>query len=180
MATDWAVDLFEQDGELVVEVGLPGVRSEDISVMGHGSQLLISARRPHERGLRRYHLRGSRIPRQFSHEVTLPEQARMELAHASYVQGLLRVRIPLGPDDTKPSRAIPVSDAATLMGGSPGGAVEVEGGDSTVPAPGVPRASDAALPRRCAACGEWMDGAAASGPPPPATRFRYALCDSCK
>jgi hypothetical protein len=180
VAVDWAVDMYERGEDLVVEVGLPGMRFEDVSVLAHGSRLVISAHAPEERGVRRYHLRGSRVRSDFTREVTLPENARMDLASATYSHGLLRVCIPLGPDDTKLGRLIPLRDATEQRdaGGSPGGAGVVNGGSASVPDPGVP-AADAPLARRCAWCGEWMDEVAASGPLPPATRFRYGLCDDC-
>ena len=175
MATDWAVDMYERDEELVVEVGLPGMRMQEISVMADGARLVISARRSDEDGARRYHLRGSRIRREFTHDVTLPERARLELAFASYEQGLLRVCIPLGAKDEPKRRPIPLRE----VGGSPGGAGVVNGGVASVPDPGFAAKANALLARRCALCGEWLDDVAAHGPPSPATRFRYALCDDC-
>jgi hypothetical protein len=180
MAGDWAVDMYERGEDLVVEVGLPGMRFADVSVMARGSQLVISAHSPEERAERRYHLRGSRVRRDFTHEVTLPEQARMDLASATYAHGLLRVCIPLGPDDTKMGRLIPLRDTTIREGGgSPGGAGVVNGGSASVPDPGFPASADAPLARRCAWCGVWMDEVAATGPLPRATRFRYGLCDDC-
>jgi hypothetical protein len=136
---------------------------------------MITARRPEERGARRYHLRGSRIQREFAHDVTLPERARIELASASYEHGLLRVCIPLGAKDESKRRPIPLRD----VGGSPGGAGAVNGGVASVLDPGLPAKPEAPLARRCALCGEWLDDVAVSGPPSPATRFSYGLCDAC-
>lgn len=175
MATDWAVDMYERDEELVVEVGLPGMRMQDVSVMADGSRLVISARRPDEPGARHYHLRGSRVRREFTQEVTLPARARLELARASYEHGLLCVCIPLGSKDESTRRPIPWRND----GGSPGGAGVVNGGVASVPDPGFVAKANALLARRCALCGDWIDDVAAHGPPSPETRFRYGLCDAC-
>lgn len=95
MGNDSAVDVFEQEGALVVEVGLPGVRQEDICVKAEGSQLLIWARRPDEDGPRRYRIRGRRLLREYNHDLMLPPEAATEHATATFLRGLLRVRIPL-------------------------------------------------------------------------------------
>ena len=179
MAGDWAVDMYERGEDLVVEVGLPGMRFEDVSVMALGSRLVISAHAQDERGVRRYHLRGSRVRRDFTHEVTLPAQARLELASATYAHGLLRVGIPLGPDDTKTGRLIPRHDAAALRDG--GGSRRC-GGWSMGAAPSPTRAFRRRPTQRWrgAAPGGRVDGEVGGQRPlPSTTRFSYGPCDAC-
>lgn len=196
MGTDWTVDMFEQDGALVIEAGLSGVRFEDVSVMVQGSHLVISARHSQEDGVRRYHLRGRRVPREFVHEVMLPPCVRPDLATATYLQGLLRVCIPLGADGANSGRPIPLKDLTAACGadetdareygfagemdGSPAGAGAVLGGSASVLGSGVRPTPLAAAVRRCALCDAWMDGAAHSAPPPPDVRIRYGLCAACQ
>jgi len=97
------VDVFEHEGTLVVEVGLPGVRREDIFVKAEGAQLLIWARRPEEEeGHRRYRIRGRRLLREYNHDLMLPPEASPEQATATYLRGLLRVRIPLNVGRERP------------------------------------------------------------------------------
>jgi len=105
---DSAMDVYEQDGALFVEVGLPGVAHRDLSVSARGSQLLIWARRRPRTGERRYRVRGIRGPGVFSHDLTVPPEGRLDRATASYVHGLLRVRIPLAREDEVGERPIPV------------------------------------------------------------------------
>lgn len=102
------MDVFEEEGALVVEVGLPGVRREDIFVKAEGTQLLIWARRPDEGGPRRYRIRGRRLASEYSHDLMLPPEASPERATATYLRGLLRVRIPLEEEPDAPSREIEV------------------------------------------------------------------------
>jgi HSP20 family molecular chaperone IbpA len=196
VGTDWTVDMFEQDGALVIEVGLSGVRFEDVSVMVQGSHLVISARHSQEDGVRRYHLRGRRVPREFVHEVMLPPCVRPDLATATYLQGLLRVCIPLGSDGMSSGRPIPLKDLTAVsaaeeaegrdygfageMEGSPAGAEAVLGGAASVPGSGVRATPLAAAVRRCALCDAWMDGAAHGAPPPPDVRIQPGLCPACQ
>ena len=97
--TDSMIDVFEQDGALFVEVGLPGVVLDDLIVDAAGSELLIFANRPEEAAKRRYRVRGRWLPRCFRHGFMLPPEARVDLATAIFRHGLLQVRIPLRADD---------------------------------------------------------------------------------
>lgn len=194
MGTDFGVDVFEQEGVFYVEVGLPGVKLEEVSVKAQGSRLVVSARRVEEDGVRGCPQRGRRAPRSFAHDVTLPREARLDLATATYDQGLLRVCIPLDSDDVKPERPIPVEDLSArsaetsgrskrelpdVVGGNPAGAGAGIGGPALVPGSGLPAPPDAAPPRRCAWCGDWMDAGAAEGPLPAQIPVSYGLCPAC-
>ena len=190
MSADWTVDIFEQEGSLVVEAGLSGVRFEDVSVMLRDSHLVISACRPPESGVRRYHLRGRRTPRQFSRDVMLPPNARADLATASYAHGLLRICIPLGSDDASPGRPIPVKDL-TAAGtarrrestlerdgdGSPAGAGMAKGGPAPDPGSGLPSLPHAVSVRRCARCDAPMEPAAEGRS---SDSRRFGLCAACR
>lgn len=189
VGTDFGVDVFEQDGVFYVEVGLPGVRLEEVSVKAQGSRLVVSARRVEEDGVREP---ARRLLRSFAHDVTLPREARLDLASATYDQGLLRVCIPLDADDVKPERPIPVEDLSARsaaasggskralpegVGGNPAGAGAGIGGPALVPGSGFPAPSDAAPPRRCAWCGTGID--VAEAPLPTLTPVSYGLCPAC-
>ena len=195
MGSDWTVDMFEQEGSLVVEAALSGVRFEDVSVMVRDSHLVISARRAQEQGARRYHLRGRRIPSEFSHEVMLPPNAQLDLATASYVQGLLRICIPLGSYAASSGRPIPVKDPTAVRAvekrersqsrplgegkGSPAGAGSGKGGAAPVPGSGLPSPRQSPSVRRCALCNVPME------PVPKGERLssdarRYGLCAACQ
>jgi HSP20 family molecular chaperone IbpA len=192
MGADWTIDMFEQEGSLVVEAGLSGVRFEDVSVMLRDSHLVISARRPPESGVRRYHLRGRRTPREFSREVMLPPNARADLATASYAHGLLRICIPLGRDAASSGRPIPVKDLTAAVAarrresrleqdgeGSPAGAGKAKGGPAPDPGSGLPSQPHAVSVRRCALCNAPMEAAAESGPLSSDSR-RFGLCAACR
>jgi HSP20 family protein len=93
---DSAVDVFEEQGALMVEVDLPGVCAEDVAVKAKGSQLRILAhRRAEAEAGRRYRLRGRRSPSHCTRDLILPPEARLPDATATLERGVLRVRIPL-------------------------------------------------------------------------------------
>ncbi len=98
------VDMFEQEGALFVEVDLPGVRREHVGVETQGSQLVIWAERPSEEPARRYRLRGRRTSREYTHDLSLPPEARADDATAHLDRGVLQVRIPLS-DAADPRRS---------------------------------------------------------------------------
>jgi hypothetical protein len=125
----------------------------------------------------------------------LPPCVRPDLATATYLQGLLRVWIPLGADGASSARPIPLKDLTACgpdetdgreygfageMEASPAGAEAVLGGAASVPGSGVRAKPLEAAVRRCALCDAWMDGAAHGAPPPPDVRIRYGLCAACQ
>lgn len=103
------IDVFEQDGALCVEVGLPGVQLDDLFVHAEGDQLWIRATRPEDVGSRRYRVRGRWLPRSFTHDFMLPPEARVDLATAVFRHGLLQVKIPLDEDGESSEQKIPVN-----------------------------------------------------------------------
>lgn len=103
------VDVFEEQGLLVVEMALPGVCLEDLSINACGSRLLIWARRPRG-GERRYRVRGTRLPPCISEEVALPPEARVADATALLKHGVLQVRIPLSGGTCEAVRPVPVTE----------------------------------------------------------------------
>ena len=101
------IDVFEEDGALYVEVGLPGVQLDDLIVDAAGSELLIFANRPEDVVKRRYRVRGRWLPRTFRHCFMLPPEARVDLATATFRHGLLQVRIPLEADEGPSGLEVP-------------------------------------------------------------------------
>lgn len=174
MGSEGTADMYEQDGVLVVEVGLSGVRFEDVSVRVHGAHLVVAARRTQKSGERRYHLRGRRAPQEFLQEVMLPPHACPDQATATYAHGLLRVCVPLGAESCgTPIEVEHLLHAYATKEEGPAGAGKDKGGVLPVPGSGVSR--------RCALCNKWMDGDGDAAPAPdaPATRIRYDLCPTC-
>ena len=102
------IDVFEEEDALYVEVGLPGVLLDDVTVQAEGCQLVIFASRAEDFARRRYRVRGRALPRSFLHDLVLPPEARVDLATAIFRHGLLQVRIPLDAELGPSEHKIPV------------------------------------------------------------------------
>jgi HSP20 family protein len=99
-------DLEEADDAYLVEIELPGVRRDDVSVEVAGRRLTVSGeRKERERvGILR---RRTRTVGRFHYEVVLPGDVEEEGVTASMEEGVLTVRVPK-PASERPRR-IPVS-----------------------------------------------------------------------
>jgi HSP20 family protein len=86
-------DLEETDDAYVIEVEVPGVKREDVSVELSGRRLVVTGeRKDRERsGVLR---RRTRSVGRFHHEVVLPGDVDGEGVSASLEEGVLTVRVP--------------------------------------------------------------------------------------
>ncbi|CAN5536916.1 Hsp20/alpha crystallin family protein [soil metagenome] len=101
-STSYPVDIYETEGDLVLEMAVPGVRIDDLDISIEGCQLSIRGNLPdhgdssgegQNGGQRRYWLQS--IPRgQFSHGVTLPSAVEADKIEARVNDGLLVLTIP--------------------------------------------------------------------------------------
>ena len=98
------LDAWETEGELVFAFDLPGVQQDKISVEAEDGTLTISAER--ERGSEisdeRYH-RLERRHGTFTRAVGLPQGVVEDAIKASYVDGVLEIRVPK-PEQVKPKK----------------------------------------------------------------------------
>ncbi|GHA93551.1 Hsp20/alpha crystallin family protein [Streptomyces termitum] len=97
------------DGVCTLRAELPGMEPDDITLTVEGDLLTVSAEHRESAGEKdhsefRY---GA-----FRRTVRLPGPAPEDGVDASYGDGVLTVRIPLPPRDTRPARTIPVERAA--------------------------------------------------------------------
>ena len=99
-----AIDVWETDSELVYAFDLPGMSEDDISIEVHDDTLTVSGERQkatEERGDRFY--RFERRYGSFARAVGLPAGVDDAKIAASYVSGVLEVRVPK-PEEAKPRR----------------------------------------------------------------------------
>ncbi|HKI57273.1 MAG TPA: Hsp20/alpha crystallin family protein [Trueperaceae bacterium] len=90
----YPIDLFETDSDLVLEMAIPGVRSEDLDISIEGRQLSIRGKLPEaaEDG-RRYWLQS--IPRgDMSRTVKLPAAVEVDKIEAQVADGMLQLTMP--------------------------------------------------------------------------------------
>ena len=107
-----ACDMYSRDGDLVVELDLPGVDpASDVRVTVEDGVLCISGERlPHTNGGAGYYRREWCYGR-FERAITLPDGITGEGITASYRDGVLEVVVPKAARRSEPRR-IPISGAS--------------------------------------------------------------------
>jgi HSP20 family protein len=107
--TAWApaVDIYEREGEIVVEAELPGLDSKDIDVSVEEGMLTIKGQRKAEREVKEEnYYRVERSSGYFRRSMRLPAEADEEKVNASYDNGVLTVTVP--KEEPKKPKSIPV------------------------------------------------------------------------
>jgi HSP20 family protein len=100
-------DVYEEEGELVVEVEAPGVPPEKLSVSVGDGVLCIEAGRPPSWRNVHWHRR-ERGTGAFRREIPLPEPVLAHRAEADLRDGLLRLRLPLARRRSEERVAVPL------------------------------------------------------------------------
>ena len=91
------IDLYEQEGEFVIEVDLPGVSATDVEVNVGRDRVVIRGRRGHEEG--RMRAGAAALHRQerhggfFEREIPLPHPVLRDAAQATLRAGVLCVKL---------------------------------------------------------------------------------------
>jgi HSP20 family protein len=90
-----AVDIFEQDGTIVLKAELPGVDPKDVDVRVENNVLTLRGERKLDNEVQKesYH-RVERAYGSFSRSFTLPTVVDTEKIKADYRDGVLRVNLP--------------------------------------------------------------------------------------
>ena len=94
LPNDYPIDLYETSEQLVLEMAIPGVESDQLEISLEGRQLSIEGTldAPEAEG-RRYWVQG--IPRgQFSRTVSLPTAVEADAIEAKVHDGLLTLTLP--------------------------------------------------------------------------------------
>lgn len=103
-----AGEVEETAKEIVVRLELPGMRKEDCQVRIEGNRLILTGNKHFERisDDSAFHVM-ERAYGAFQRIVPLPNEVLEDQAEASYINGVLSVRLP--KRETRPRRPIPVS-----------------------------------------------------------------------
>lgn len=90
-----AVDIYEQDGNIVVKAELPGVDPKDVDVRVENNTLTLSGQRKLDNEVKQesYH-RVERAYGTFTRSFTLPSALDQEKIKAEYKDGVLKVTLP--------------------------------------------------------------------------------------
>lgn len=99
-----ALDLREDNENLVATVELPGLKKEDIEVTVHDGVLSVAGERTREKSAETAGLyRSERFHGRFHRTVSLPKPVRTEATSAGYKDGVLTVTMPK-TEEAKPKQ----------------------------------------------------------------------------
>ena len=107
----WAprVDVFEQKGTLVIQAELPGVKKEDLSVEIDQGNLIIRGKREAQHEVKEEdYYRTERSYGSFYRSIPLPFDVEPDQVNATFVDGVLEIRIPEPLPEQPEPRKIPV------------------------------------------------------------------------
>ena len=103
------VDMYREDGNLVVKAEVPGIPAEELEVTVKDNILTISGETKAEEEVEEEnYIRRERRYGSFCREVALPAEAEGERAEASFEDGVLRLTIPVAEEPREESIKIPV------------------------------------------------------------------------
>lgn len=90
-----AIDVYEKDGNFVVECALPGLKKEDVEIEVDENSLTISAKHKEEKvdENARYHYRELRRGA-FSRRLTFPHEIDPDKVTADYADGMVKITLP--------------------------------------------------------------------------------------
>jgi HSP20 family protein len=96
------IDMYEQDGNLIVKAPLPGVKPEDVDVTVVGDTLTIKGETKAEKEVKEENvIRRERRFGSFSRSVSLPSPVDTDKASASFEDGVLTLTLPVA-EEAKP------------------------------------------------------------------------------
>ena len=91
----FAVDLFDDKGDVVAKVELPGMEKDDVEVNVTDSRLTIRGEKKKEEETKdENYYRCERSYGSFSRTIDLPREVETDKARASFKNGVLEIRIP--------------------------------------------------------------------------------------
>ena len=103
------LDVYDDNGSLVVKADLPGVKKEDVRVELDNGDLVIQGETRAENEVKEdQYYRMERRVGSFYRRLPLPFDAKPEDIQATMSEGVLEVRIPKPPESQSRARRIPV------------------------------------------------------------------------
>ena len=98
-----ALDLYQNNDNVVAVVELPGLRKEDIEISLHDGMLTIAGERKSESQNGEQAERSERYVGKFRRSITLPTRVDVDKVNASYKDGILTVTLPKA-EEAKPKQ----------------------------------------------------------------------------
>jgi HSP20 family protein len=105
LSSGWtpALDLYQNNDNIVAVVELPGMRKEDIEISLQDGTLLISGERKEETSQENGATRTERCTGKFCRSITLPTRVDVNKVSATYKDGILTVTLPKA-EEAKPKQ----------------------------------------------------------------------------
>ena len=98
LQADLAVDVFEENGNVIAKMSLPGVEESEIDISIEDDVLHISGAREEESEVDKKDYYSKEIRRgSFARTVRLPKAVKSDKAEASYEDGVLQITMPAVP-----------------------------------------------------------------------------------
>jgi HSP20 family protein len=93
---DFAVDVYEDKGNVIAEMNLPGLKLEDISVTFQNGSLKVAAKREEEKEKKEKDFFFKEIKRgTFERVIALPTNIKIDKTEAHYLNGVLKIVMPM-------------------------------------------------------------------------------------
>lgn len=104
-----SVDIYEEEGDVVVKAELPGMKKEEISIdLTEDTVSLSGEKKKEERVERKGYCRIERSYGSFARSYSLPAPVQTDKAKARYHDGILEIRIPKTEEAKKKSRTVAI------------------------------------------------------------------------
>jgi HSP20 family protein len=107
-----AVDMYRDDGNLVIKAEVPGVKPDDLDITVKGNVLEIAGETEAEDEVKREnYIRRERRYGSFRRSVVLPAEAEGDKAEATFEDGILTVSVPLAEEAQPESVKVEVKES---------------------------------------------------------------------
>lgn len=93
-----AIDIHENEKEIVLEAELPGINMEDVKITVESGILTIKGEKKYKKEENKY-FRAERVHGSFLRSFSLPSSIDLEKISASYEDGVLTVKVPKKPEN---------------------------------------------------------------------------------
>jgi HSP20 family protein len=95
-----AIDMYHQDGEMVIKATIPGYEAEDVNISVEGDTVLIGGETGHEKEEKEatYYMREQHYG-SFERSVRLPTAVKADEANAEFENGILTITLPVAEEE---------------------------------------------------------------------------------
>ena len=95
ISSDLAIDLYEENENIIAKMNLPGVDPDKITVSVEGNMLSVSGAHEEEKEEKKKHYYHKEIKKgSFERSVSLPQAVKKEGVSAEYKNGVLKIILP--------------------------------------------------------------------------------------